>query len=99
MCSSRGPHARDQIARLGSVHLLEGRVTDTREKELPLPIYDLKVEGRNNSANYRIYGFKATGEAIPDPERRQGTFGHSLRRRAESSLDPAWVMESFPYRF
>ncbi|PKI74803.1 hypothetical protein CRG98_004821 [Punica granatum] len=46
MCSRRGLHARDQIARLGSVHLPGERVTDTRENESPLPVYDPKVEAR-----------------------------------------------------
>ncbi|PKI48597.1 hypothetical protein CRG98_031016 [Punica granatum] len=31
------------------------RATDACEKESPLPIYDPKVEGRNNYANYRMY--------------------------------------------
>ncbi|PKI66957.1 hypothetical protein CRG98_012622 [Punica granatum] len=40
-----GPHARDLIARLRSVHLLGGFVTDTRENESPQPVYDWKIMG------------------------------------------------------
>ncbi|PKI60169.1 hypothetical protein CRG98_019439 [Punica granatum] len=40
------PHACTQIARLGSAHLPEGRATDTRENESPIPVYDPEVEGR-----------------------------------------------------
>ncbi|PKI62772.1 hypothetical protein CRG98_016831 [Punica granatum] len=44
--SRQGPHACALIAWLGSVYLPRGRVTDTREKELPLRVYVPKVEGR-----------------------------------------------------
>ncbi|PKI60926.1 hypothetical protein CRG98_018672 [Punica granatum] len=44
--SRRGPHARFWIARLGSVHLPVGNVTDTRERRSRhLSFYDPKVEG------------------------------------------------------
>ncbi|PKI77699.1 hypothetical protein CRG98_001929 [Punica granatum] len=46
MCSRRGLYACDRIARLGSFHFPRERVTDKREKESPLPVYDRKVEGR-----------------------------------------------------
>ncbi|PKI66300.1 hypothetical protein CRG98_013262 [Punica granatum] len=48
-----GPHARDRIALLGSVHLPGGCVTDTREKESLLPDYDPKVESRTGKFEFR----------------------------------------------
>ncbi|PKI62815.1 hypothetical protein CRG98_016766 [Punica granatum] len=47
--SRQGPHACALIARLGSVHIPRERVMDTSEKESPLPIYNLEVEGRQYS--------------------------------------------------
>ncbi|PKI58361.1 hypothetical protein CRG98_021236 [Punica granatum] len=52
MCSRQGMHARDRIARLGSVHFPGGCVTDTREKESPLPIYNSEVEGRTGKSEF-----------------------------------------------
>ncbi|PKI60931.1 hypothetical protein CRG98_018677 [Punica granatum] len=52
MCSRRGPHARDRIARLGIVHLPWGCVTDMRENESPLPVYDLKVQGGTGESEF-----------------------------------------------
>ncbi|PKI41864.1 hypothetical protein CRG98_037734 [Punica granatum] len=43
--SSVGLHARDRIAQLACVHLPGERVTNTREKASPLPVYNPKVEG------------------------------------------------------
>ncbi|PKI47147.1 hypothetical protein CRG98_032461 [Punica granatum] len=44
--SRRGPHARAHVHGLEVSTLPWGRVTDTREKKSPLPIYYPKVEGR-----------------------------------------------------
>ncbi|PKI78839.1 hypothetical protein CRG98_000764 [Punica granatum] len=42
----RDPHACDNAHDLGVSTFSWGRVMDTHEKESPLPIYNLKVEGR-----------------------------------------------------
>ncbi|PKI61218.1 hypothetical protein CRG98_018366 [Punica granatum] len=47
-----GPHALDRIARLGSVHLPRGCVTDTCENESPLPVYNPQVEGRIGKSKF-----------------------------------------------
>ncbi|PKI76883.1 hypothetical protein CRG98_002670 [Punica granatum] len=44
--SRRGTHARAYATWLESVHLLEERATDAREKESPPPVYNPKVEGQ-----------------------------------------------------
>ncbi|PKI70092.1 hypothetical protein CRG98_009555 [Punica granatum] len=65
MCSRLGPHALDRIALLGSVHLPGGCVSDMREKESPLPVYDLKVEGQKKVVNFRV-GLKE--DELPPPK-------------------------------
>ncbi|PKI49735.1 hypothetical protein CRG98_029883 [Punica granatum] len=52
MCSRWGPYALDQIARLGSIHLLGGYVTDTSENESPLLVYDPKVEDQTRKSEF-----------------------------------------------
>ncbi|PKI69146.1 hypothetical protein CRG98_010461 [Punica granatum] len=88
MCSRRDPQALDRIAQLGSVHLPEGRVKDTHEKESPLAY--LRPEGRC-PGNIAVPAISACSRYRPIPWIFQGYV--RIPTKLENLLIcPKWVL-------
>ncbi|PKI51789.1 hypothetical protein CRG98_027837 [Punica granatum] len=79
MCSRRGPHARYRIVRLGSVHLLRGRVTNTREKESLLTCLRLEGRGPGSCLGQGVNDTPSFAKALVTRNWKVRTRGFTLR--------------------